>query len=167
MSKAADEVAVGVPPKVMVILVAPLVAASAVAVMPAGRLVNQLAALTPVRPAAITVSLVSVIVAVCDVSAVPVVPVMVTLPTAAEGVAVGLNVCVTTKSVTAMAGMVKVKAKTSLAVIASLAATVLVTVPGAVIPEPSVALVRPTVCVPAAVAVPVSVIVTVILAPDA
>ena len=59
----------------------------------------------------------------------------------------------------------KVKAKVLPMVTFSLAVTVLVTVPGAVIPAPSVELVRPTVCVPAAVAVPDSVIVTVIPVP--
>ena len=78
-----------------------------------------------------------------------------------------MNVCVTTKSFTALAGMVKVNAKVLPVVTLSLAVTVLVTVPGAVIPAPSVALVRPTVCVPAAVAVPDSVTVTVIPVPDA
>ena len=98
---------------------------------------------------------------------VPVVPLgrEVVVITGALGVAV--NVCVTTRSVTVPAGMVKVNVKVLLVVTLSLAVTVLVTVPGAVIPAPSVALVRPTVCVPAAVAVPDSVIVTVIPVPDA
>ena len=72
-----------------------------------------------------------------------------------------VNVCVTIKSFTLLAGMVKTKAKVLVVVTFSLAVTVLVTVPGAVIPAPSVALVKPTVCVPAVVAVPDSVIVTV------
>ena len=90
---------------------------------------------------------------------------LVAIAIAKVGGGAALYVWVTTKSVTALAGMVKVKAKTSLAVIASLAVTVLVTVPGAVIPDPSVALVRPTVCVPAAVAAPVRVMVIVIPVP--
>ena len=92
---------------------------------------------------------------------VPVVPSVreVVLMTGTLGAAV--NVCVTTRLVTELAGIAKVKAKRLPVVTFSPAVTVLVTVPEAVIPAPSVALVKPTVCVPAVVAVPDSVIVTV------
>ena len=69
------------------------------------------------------------------------------------------KLCTTTRSSTTLAGMVKVKAKVPFWF--APAATVLVTVAGGVMLPAHAALVSPTVCVPAAIAWPDNVIVTV------